>query len=136
MINGNRDISPSTATTAAGVDHVRLSYEYLDAGEFDAYGSLLHEDMQVSGFWDLPAHGRAAAVARARGAAGPPGHHQVHRVVAGGDCVVAIGRYVVPATTAAPAPAAVEFADVFTLSGDALLLGQRRFRYRCDPAGA
>lgn len=133
MINGNREKSSSTATTAAGADHVRLSYEYLDAGEFDAYGSLLHEDVQVWGLGDLPAHGRAAAVARAR-AAGPPGHHQVHRVVAGGDCVVAIGRYVVPATTTAPAD--VEFADVFTLSDDALLLGQRRFRYRCDPAGA
>src|SRR5436190_2063112 len=41
-------VRPSPAVTAAGVDHVRLSYAYLDEGDVDAYGSLFDEHAHVS----------------------------------------------------------------------------------------
>jgi len=129
MSKGDRQLRPSAATTAAGLDHVRLSYEYLDAGEMDAYSSVLDEDMRVDGVGAGPAHGRADAVRAACGLAGPVGRHELHRVIGSGSCVVAIGRY-------RSASADVEFADVFTLSDRALLLSQRRFRYLEDVPGA
>ncbi|MFI9387409.1 nuclear transport factor 2 family protein [Kutzneria sp. NPDC052558] len=126
MSKGDRQLRPSAATTAAGLDHVRLSYAYLDEGEWDAYTSVLDEDMAVYGIGAGPALGRAEAV---RAVGGLAGRHEVHQVIGSGSCVVAIGRY-------RGAVADVEFADVFTLSDRALLLSQRRFRYLEEVPGA
>ncbi|MFD9700041.1 nuclear transport factor 2 family protein [Lentzea sp. NPDC059081] len=126
MTADRRGTPPSAATLAAGVDHVRLSYLYLDAGDLDAYASLLHEDMQVRHPGAPTVHGREAALRLA----GPRGTHELFKVVAEGYCVVAVGHY------SPPGDAVVhefDFADFFTLSDDSLLLSRRRFYYLPPP---
>lgn len=122
--------TPSAATTSVGIDHVRLSYPYLDSGNLDAYASLLHHDVQLKRP-DLPeAHGRDEVLKLLAAVAGPPGQHQLYKVLGDGDCVVATGR-----TTGRHGPRCpqtildVDFADFITLSDEGLLLGIRRFYY-------
>jgi len=110
---------PSSSLADAGADHVRMAYHYVDAGDFDSYGSLLHEDVQVRGLAGRPAHGRADAMQLARGTR--KGRHELYKLIADGDSVVAVGRH------RSAGPAAVEFADVFTLADNGLLLCHRRF---------
>jgi ketosteroid isomerase-like protein len=110
---------PSSELTKAGADHVRLAYHYIDRGDFDGYASVLHEDVQLHGLADHTAHGRSAAALLVRGQRHPQGHHTLYKLVADGDSVVAVGSY--------DGPAPVEFADVFTLADDGLLLSHRRF---------
>jgi ketosteroid isomerase-like protein len=126
------DISlpPSAMVTAAAVDHVRLSYLYLDEGNLDAFGSLLDDDVQVK-HPDAPeAHSRTEVLDLMAGLAGPPGHHELHKVIASGDCVAAMGHVVGRAS--APHPDEhldIDFVDVFTISDRGLLLGKRRYYY-------
>lgn len=103
MMHDAKPIPRSTAATAAGVDHVRLSYLYLDDDDTDAYASLLHAEMRG----DRP---------DCRG-----GRHDLHRVIAEGDSVAVIGSF-----TSRTGRCRL-FADVFTLSPEGLLLGVRRF---------
>jgi ketosteroid isomerase-like protein len=110
---------PPSPVTATGADHVRMAYHYVDAGDFDAYASLLHDDMQVRGLSSRPAHGRTDATLLARGTR--RGHHELYKLIADGDSVVAVGRH------QSDGPADVEFADVFTVADNGLLLCQRRF---------
>ncbi|MEV7541055.1 nuclear transport factor 2 family protein [Streptomyces sp. NPDC089915] len=98
---GRRD--PSRVVTDSGVDHVRLAYDYLDAGDLDGYGSLL----------DTGALG-----AELEGPRPPGARHLITRIVADGDCVVAMGRL---------APQQRDFVDVFTLSAEGMLSGCRRY---------
>ncbi|RDI34864.1 nuclear transport factor 2 family protein [Lentzea flaviverrucosa] len=131
MTGDGRRTPPSAATLAAGVDHVRLSYLYLDEGDLDAYASLLHEDMQVR-TPDAPAcHGRAAALHLARTTTGT---HELFKVIGDGHCVVAVGHYSPPGTGQRLEPREFDFADFFTLSDDSLLLSRRRFYYLPPPA--
>lgn len=109
----------STELTKVGADHVRLAYHYLDRGDFDAYASLLHEDVQVRGVAAHPAHGRSDAALQAREQRDPLAHHELYKLVADGDSIVAIGGY--------HGPEPVEFADVFTLADNGLLLSHRRY---------
>ena len=44
---GLRDSAPRSPVTAVGIDHVRLSYHYLDQGGIDGYLSLLHADVSL-----------------------------------------------------------------------------------------
>ncbi|WP_432828440.1 nuclear transport factor 2 family protein [Dactylosporangium sp. CA-092794] len=113
---------PSAAATSAGVDHVRLSYVYLDSGDLDGYGSLLDEQAQVRRPDTPQGQGRAQTLRVHAGIAGPPARHELHRVVADGESVVVFGRYVRP-------PLDVEFADIFTLTDLGLLLGYQRFYF-------
>lgn len=76
--------------TDSGVDHVRLAYHYLDSGDLDGYGSLLHAGLLGVAELERPAIGA---------------RHHITRIVADGDCVVAMGRV---------APQQREFVDVFT----------------------
>ncbi|MDQ3404937.1 MAG: hypothetical protein M3548_16370 [Actinomycetota bacterium] len=115
---------PSAAIDAAGADHVRLAYDYLDAGDFDAYGSLLDEHTHVCGIGPDRARGRDHAVRAAKARAESAGRHHLYKVIVDNGNVVATGRYV-----GLSAAAAFDFADVFTLSDDGLLLSHRRFRY-------
>lgn len=125
-MTGDGHPPPSAATLSAGVDHVRLSYLYLDEGDLDAYASLLHEDVQVR-TPGLPAcHNRADAV---RLASTTGGTHELFKVIGEGHCVVAVGHYSPPGA----APREFDFADFFTLSEDSLLLSRRRFYYLPPP---
>lgn len=117
--------------TAAGTDHIRLSYHYLDIGDLDGYASLLHEDMQLKRADTPPGHGREDTVRQLSAHVCARGRHHIHKVVAEGDTAVAVGRYVPPPGSASPTPQ--EFADVFTLSDKGLLLCSRRF-YQLEPA--
>lgn len=104
--------TPSRVVTDSGVDHVRLAYHYLDTGDVDGYGSLLHSGTALGA--DLERLGSAGA------------RHHVTRIVAEGDCVIAIGRL---------APQQSEFVDVFTLSAEGMLRGCRRYYPAPPPPG-
>jgi len=114
----------STAATAAGVDHVRLSYHYLNIGDIDGYGSLLDEHVQVQRPDMARGHGRTEVLRTHAQVAGPPARHQVFKVIADGDGVAVTGRYTSP-----PGKNALDFVDVFTLTDEGMLLGYRRFYY-------
>ncbi|MFC5286566.1 nuclear transport factor 2 family protein [Actinokineospora guangxiensis] len=114
--------------TAAGVDHVRLSYLYLDAGDLDGYASLLHEDVHLVLPGSPTGRSRDDAMRLAGERPRPHGTHGLFKVIADGDCVVAVGRYNPASPNDTPGH---DFADVFTLSDNALLMSQRRFR--CEP---
>lgn len=98
-----RRLTPSRVVTDSGVDHVRLAYDYLDAGDLDGYGSLL----------DAGALGAELERPRPSGA-----RHLISRIVADGDCVVVVGRL---------APQQREFVDVFTLSAQGMLRSCHRY---------
>ncbi|WP_428965193.1 nuclear transport factor 2 family protein [Micromonospora fluostatini] len=121
----------STAVTAAGVDHVRLSYHYLDTGDIDAYGSLLDEHVQVRRPDLAQGRGRAEVLRTHAQVAGPPARHQIYKVIADGDGVAVTGRYT---GSVAPHPGQqpdgeLDFVDVFTLTDEGMLLGYRRYYF-------
>ncbi|GGM09132.1 MULTISPECIES: nuclear transport factor 2 family protein [Micromonospora] len=120
----------SAAVTAAGVDHVRLSYHYLDTGDIDAYGSLLDEDVQVRRPDLAHGRGRAEVLRTHAQVAGPPARHQIHKVIADGDGVAVTGRYTGPVTPRPGQPTGThDFVDVFTVGDDGMLLGYRRYYF-------
>jgi len=124
----DRSPSPGAAVTAAAVDHILLSYLYLDEGNLDAYASLLDEDVQLKRPGQPTRSGRAAVLAALAGVAGPPGQHRLHQVIANGDCVAAVGRCTGPAAMRlADGYHDVDFVDIVTVSAQGLLLGQRRY---------
>jgi ketosteroid isomerase-like protein len=119
--------------TGAAVDHVLLSYLYLDEGNLDAYASLLDEDVQLRWPGRPTRSGRAAVLAALAGSAGARGQHRLYQVIANGDCVAAIGRCTGPAALrAGDGFHDVDFVDIVTVSVDGLLLGQRRFYDTCS----
>lgn len=117
MAFGDRVGGYTTGVAAVGVDHVRLSYEYLDCGDADGYESLLDPGFVR----DEPVRGHGA-VRRMRGR----GRHDVHDVFAADGRVAAIGRF---RGESAAEGAEVDFADVFTLSEHGLLVRQRCFYF-------
>ncbi|GAA3228520.1 nuclear transport factor 2 family protein [Dactylosporangium siamense] len=119
---GARRPARTAAVTSIGVDHVRLSYDYLDAGNLDAYGSLLDDNVQVRRPDAAQGRGRVQVQRLHAEVTGPPGRHLLDRIIADGDSIVVTGRFVRP-------PVDVEFVDVFTLSDFGLLLGYRRYYY-------
>jgi ketosteroid isomerase-like protein len=119
------------AVVAVGLEHVRLSYEYLNRGDTDGYASLLDAGVRLDWPGQEPIRGRRAAerlaaAVRLRGA----GVHVVHEVFASGGRVAAIGRFVGEYRGSA---VEVDFADIFTLSEDGLLVEQKCYHY-VDPA--
>ncbi|MGI5446182.1 nuclear transport factor 2 family protein [Streptomyces sp. CA-243310] len=94
---------PSRVVTDSGIDHVRLAYHYLDTGDLDGYGSLLHAGALGADLECPPV---------------PGARHDITRIVADGDCVVAMGRL---------APQQWDFVDVFTLSAEGMLRACRRY---------
>ncbi|MDX8141502.1 nuclear transport factor 2 family protein [Lentzea sp. BCCO 10_0061] len=119
-------------SSAAGADHVRLSYDYLDMGDLDGYASLLHPDMQLKRHDAPPGHGREDTVRLLNAIPALRGRHHIHKVVACKDTVVVVGRYTPPPEAESGTPS--EFADVVTLSDEGLLLCSRRFYYFDPPS--
>lgn len=117
----------------AGVSHVQLSYHYLDTVDFDAYGSLLDEDAQVSRPDAAPGHGRAEVLRIQEEMARRYSGHHVHRIVAQEYTVAVTG--VTGLCDGPPTPGRqqevrkVEFADFFTLTDEGMLLGYRRYYF-------
>jgi len=136
----DRRTAPSA--TAAGLDHVRLSYLYRDDGDLDGFGSLLHDDIQVTRPDTPQGRGRAEVLRLHHAIADPAVGHHIYKVVADGDCIAVMGRLTgarrVPhdsgegegvGGTARAAVPGIEFADFFTLSDEGMLLGYRRFYF-------
>jgi hypothetical protein len=125
---GKRRSPPAAAITSIGVDHVRLSYDYLDAGDIDAYGSLLDDNVQVRRPDAVQSQGRVQVLRLHAEVTGPPGRHMLDLIIADEDSVVVLGHFIRP--SAPPHELLdVEFVDVFTLSEVGLLLGYRRYYY-------
>jgi hypothetical protein len=120
-------LRPSPAVTGAGIDHVRLFYHYLDSGDMDGCASLLDEDVRMC--WPRAPIGRGRAeVARLQAAlAGPPTRHEPRKVLAFGDTIVVVGRFVSAARGRSDGVAAVRFADFFTLTCEGMLLDHHRY---------
>ncbi|MFJ7088596.1 nuclear transport factor 2 family protein [Streptomyces griseus] len=114
--------------TAAGADHVRLVYDYLDAGDLDACASLLHDDVAL----DLPggqvARGRTAFVRAHRDHLGSPARHEIAHVVAHARTVVAAGRRIGPGYGSA----GVRFVDFFRIAADGMVESCTRY-YHAEP---
>ncbi|MFC8538549.1 nuclear transport factor 2 family protein [Streptomyces sp. NPDC057249] len=105
--------------TAAGTDHVRLVYAYLDAGDLDACASLLHDHVAL----ELPgaptAHGRTAFLH----ALGSPARHEIDHVVAHARNVVAAGRRFAPGAD----DTCVRFVDLFRIAEDGMVESCTRY---------
>jgi hypothetical protein len=118
------DSGAHSSVTETGIDHVRLSYLYLNEGDIDGYLSLLD--------WKISLHLPGAReimgreqVASFRARAGRfPGEHVIQHVIGNGDLVVAEGRFVPPGTGSG-----VDFTEVFRLSDDGLLRSQKRYYF-------
>jgi ketosteroid isomerase-like protein len=122
---GDRVGGCGSVATAVGVEHVRLSYDYLDRGDADGYASLLDPAMVL----DEPGRERVCGRDAAAGPRRPrgSGKHDVHDVFAADGRVIAVGRFRGDAGGADGGE--VDFADVFTLSEHGLLLRQRCFYF-------
>ncbi|NED16370.1 nuclear transport factor 2 family protein [Streptomyces sp. SID9124] len=113
--------------TAAGTDHVRLVYDYLDAGDLDACASLLRDDVEL----DLPGapavHGRTAFVHTHHDHLGSRARHEIDQVVAHARTVVAAGRRI-----DAGGDAGVRFVDFFRIAADGMVESCTRY-YHVEP---
>jgi hypothetical protein len=127
-------LSPSPAVTAVGIKHVMLTYHYRDVGDIEGYASLLDRDVEFK-LSDCPhRHGRVEVVKAQAALATPYARHELFKVVAEGDTVVVLGRMVGSAGVQGQSvPGGVDFADIFTLSDDSLVLGCRRYHYLSPP---
>jgi ketosteroid isomerase-like protein len=107
--------------TVAGLDHVRLSYDYLDRGDADGYASLLDARavLEEPGRDPVRGRGAVAGLPRLRGY----GEHRVQDVFAADGRVAALGSFRNVDGTE------VDFADVFTVSEHGLLVRQRCFHF-------
>lgn len=119
---------PADPVTAAGVDHVRLVYDYLDAGDLDACASLLHVDVEFGLPGRPPARGRTAVLHAHRSDVALTTRHEIDRIVAHDHCVVAVGRRLDSGT----GESCLRFVDVFSIADDAMVRSCTRY-YHTTP---
>jgi ketosteroid isomerase-like protein len=129
MIN-NHLWRPESEPIAAAIDHVRLSYCYLDDGDIDAYCSLFTEQVVLLAPGADPVSGRAELerVARRRG----PGElvrHLVYDVFGSGHRVAAVGRLNHLRPPAGDHHLDLDFIDIFTVADNGLLSGRTTFLF-------
>ena len=112
-------------TLAAALDHVRLSYHYLDAGDIDGYSSLFEEEvvLKVPGF--PPMQGRAALE---RYGSTVRHRHAVHDVFGSDRRLAVVGRLDDPSGAGS-----TDFVDVFAVSDRALLVARRCYYHTPPP---
>jgi hypothetical protein len=122
----------TAALTALGVDHIRLAYHYADTCDIDGYGSLLDPDAEIDAPGFLHGRDRTGVLDCAAQLVTGQNRHHVHDIIADRHRVAVVGTAY---TRHQQAP--VEFADVFALSRNALILRQRRYLNVADwPGGA
>lgn len=109
--------------TAAGTDHVRLVYDYLDAGDLDACASLLHDHVELELPGVLTARGRSAVLHAHRDHTAPRTRHEIDRVVAHDRSVVAAGRRI----TSGAEDACLRFVDFFRIAEDGTVRACTRY---------
>ncbi|MBE1455941.1 hypothetical protein H4W79_000155 [Nocardiopsis terrae] len=126
------DVRPSAMAVEAGIDHVRLLYDYLDRGDLAGYGSLLDARVRIQHADATVTDGRAAAGEAADRLPALHGSHRIHRILRDSDTIVVTGRFIRSHTSATDTrtPPAVEFADFFLISRDGLLLSWHRYHAR------
>lgn len=115
---------PNALVIATGIDHVRLSYHYLDIGDFDGYGSLFAVDAVLHYPGLAPIRGRAAIERfRSTWLNYQVGVHRVDARSAAEAQITAVGRFAANRPNGASINA--DFADSFTLSDYGLLTVQK-----------
>lgn len=114
---------PADLVTAAGIDHVRLVYDYLDAGDLDSCASLLHDGVVLELPGLPPVRGRTAVLHSHFGRSLPRARYEIDRVMGQDRSVVATGRRVVPGTDGQD----LRFVDLFTIADDSMVLACTRY---------
>ncbi|MFI7672439.1 nuclear transport factor 2 family protein [Actinophytocola sp. NPDC049390] len=129
MIWGDDSTEPVTSAVVVagiGVEHVWLSYDYLDRGDVDGYGSLLAPDAVLVRPDGRDVRGRAAIEGwLAARASGTSGTNTVTSVFAAAGNVIAIGHYA--GIDAEGHPRDVDFTDIFTIAPSGLLRSMKRY---------
>lgn len=121
---GSRGSPPTTPVTAMGIEHVRLSYVYLDEGDIDGYLSLLPADVSLHLPGEAEIRGRERIAAFHAQPTLLDANHQIRHVIGSGDLVAVEGRYQSGRITQG-----VDFTDVFSLTGEALLRSKKRYYF-------
>ena len=119
----------SEATTvdwpqSAPVEHVYLSYAYLNARDYDAFASLLEDDVTVSVPGEVIAKGRAAVISTERGRRVS---YSLEDLWAGQGRIVATGVFYQQADSVQ----GVDFADIFTVSSRGLIASRKTYASVC-----
>ena len=115
---------PVASAVAAGIEHVRLSYGYLDRGDIDGFGSLLAPDAVLLRPGGRDVRGRAA-IERWLASSGARGTSTVFAVYATGGNVIVVGHHTGHDRDGHLRD--VEFTDFFTIAPDGLLRTVKRY---------
>lgn len=115
---------------SAAVDHVRLSYYYLNIGDIDGYGSLFGEEavLHRPGAELLCGRAEVERFERQRLCAGRS-RHTLFDVVASGRFVIAIGCVDQNMIRHPGVDVSMDFIDVFRVSDDGLIAERRTFHF-------
>ncbi|GAA3463506.1 hypothetical protein GCM10018963_55190 [Saccharothrix longispora] len=106
--------------TAVGVEHVRLSYEYLDRRDLDGYGSLFEVPAESRSAEVDASHVRAESGSYRVGGGDGGCSHVLEQVFCCSGRVVVVGRVVRGERN-------VEFVDLFTLTEHGLLRSRKSY---------
>jgi ketosteroid isomerase-like protein len=119
-------VTSAVVVAGVGVEHVWLSYDYLDRGDIDGFGSLLAPDAVLLRPGGRDVRGRAA-IERwlASRVARTTGTSTVFTVSAVAGNVIAIGHHV--GHDADGHLRDVEFTDIFTIAPSGLLRTVKRY---------
>ena len=122
-----------TGATAAGLDHVRLSYHYLDIADIDGYGSLFDVDAVLHAPGMSPVRGRRQIEKFQQLRMTGSGRHELEHVFGTSGRIAAVGRYFT--TDEDGREGSIEFADLFTIAPNGLVASQKTYLYLAvDPA--
>jgi hypothetical protein len=120
---------PETDLVSAAVDHVRLSYHYLDGGDVDGYCSLFDERavLRAPGSGQVNGRDELERIEASRGTSRFV-RHTVREVFGSGRRVAALGRMrtVLPG---AGGDSHVDFVDVFAVADSGLLADRTTFLF-------
>jgi ketosteroid isomerase-like protein len=111
------------------VEHVRLSYDYLECDDIDGYGSLLDDDVLLDRPDTPLVRGRAEVLQMLLDRVIPREWHALDRVIADGDRVAVMGRLSQNSGLATRGAGRVAFVDVFTISEAGMLRACRRYYF-------
>lgn len=125
--NGLIQPPPNATVTSLGVDHVRLSYLYLDEGDLDGLLSLLTNKVLIKWPHTPTIRSREEAGRILRDPRTPRGRHCLYQVFGQAGSVAAVGRFNPLHEETDRGVPGVDFVDIFTLSEQGLIMGQRRF---------
>ncbi|MFK4227063.1 nuclear transport factor 2 family protein [Streptomyces sp. NPDC019890] len=109
---------------SAPVEHVYLSYAYLNARDYDAFASLLEDDVTVSVPGEVIAIGRAAVISTERGRRVS---YSLEDLWAGQGRIVATGVFYRQADSVH----GVDFADIFIVSSRGLIASRKTYASVC-----